>query len=68
MPWAREAPEELLSTPAGIEAYIWQEADALVSIEAPENTRELSGLPGERLALIQGGLRPHLERVLCEWS
>ena len=64
MPWAREAPEELLSTPAGIEAYIWQEADALVSIEAPENTRELSGLPGERLALIQGGLRPHLERVL----
>jgi aminopeptidase len=64
MPWAREAPEELLSTPAPIESYIWQEADALIAVEAPENTRELSGLAGERLALIQGGLRPHLERVL----
>jgi aminopeptidase len=64
MPWAHEASEELLSTPPGIEAYIWQEADALIAIEAPENTRELSGLASERLALIQGGLRPHLERVL----
>ncbi|HZE28763.1 MAG TPA: aminopeptidase, partial [Gaiellaceae bacterium] len=64
LPWAREAPEELLSTPPAIETYIWQEADALIAVEAPENTRELSGLPGERLALIQGGLRPHLERVL----
>ena len=49
MPWAREAPEELLETPAGIEAYMWKHADALVSIEAPENTRELTGLPVERL-------------------
>jgi len=64
LPWALEAPEELLATPTGIEAHVWQEADALVAIEAPENTRELSILPAERLALIQGGLRPHLERVL----
>jgi aminopeptidase len=64
LPWALEAPEELLATPPAIEAYVWEQADALVSVEAPENTRELSALPNERLALIQGGLRPYLERVL----
>jgi aminopeptidase len=63
IPWAREAPEELLSKPAAIEAYTFDHADALISIEAPENTRELTGLPAERLALIQAGVRPHLERM-----
>ena len=64
VPWAQEAPEELLSKPAPIETHGLDHADALIAIEAPENTRELSGLPAERLALIQAGLRPHLERVL----
>ena len=64
MPWASEAPDELLDTPPEIEAYVWKHADALVAIEAPENTRELTALPAERLARIQAGLRPHIERVL----
>jgi aminopeptidase len=64
IPWAREAPEELLPNPSPIETYGFDNADALVSIEAPENTRELAALPAKRLALIQAGLRPHLERVL----
>jgi aminopeptidase len=63
IPWAREAPAELLATPAPIEAYAFDNADALISIAAPENTRELSSLPSERLALLQAGMRPHLERV-----
>src|SRR5919201_1610633 len=62
IPWAREAPEELLSKPAAIEAYAFDHADALISIEAPENTRELTGLPAERLALIQAGGGPPLAR------
>ena len=64
VPWALEAPEELLSTPAPIEARVLEEADALIAVDAPENTRELSALPAERLALLQAGLRPYLERVL----
>ena len=64
IPWAREAPEELLSSPSPLETYGLDNADGLVSVEAPENTRELSGLPAKRLALIQAGLRPHLDRVL----
>ncbi|HEY7017146.1 MAG TPA: aminopeptidase [Gaiellaceae bacterium] len=64
VPWALEAPEELLSTPPEIDTFLWANADALISIEAPENTRELTGMPQERLAMLQAGLRPHLERVL----
>jgi aminopeptidase len=64
VPWALEAPEELLAQPSGIDAYTLDNADGLVAIEAPENTRELSGLPQERLAKIQAGMRPHMERVL----
>ncbi|MDQ2909886.1 MAG: aminopeptidase [Actinomycetota bacterium] len=63
IPWAREAPKELLSTPAPIEAYGLDNADALIAVEAPENTRELSGLEAERLALLHAGLRPHMERL-----
>ncbi len=63
IPWAQEAPDELLGTPAPIEAYAFENADGWISIEAPENTRELTGLPAERLARLQSGLRPHLERM-----
>jgi aminopeptidase len=62
--WAQEAPEELLSKPAPIDAYALDNADALIAVEAPENTRELMALSQERLALLQSGLRPHLERAL----
>jgi len=64
VPWAQEAPEELLSSPSAIETYPFEQADALVAVEAPENTRELTALSAERLAMHQAGLRPHLERVL----
>jgi aminopeptidase len=63
VPWAREAPDELLDNPASIETYAFHEADAWIGIEAPENTRELAGLEPERLGRIQAGLRPHVERV-----
>jgi aminopeptidase len=63
LPWAQEAPEELLDNPAAIETYAFHEADAWVGIEAPENTREMSGLAPERLGRLQAGLRPHVERV-----
>ena len=64
LPWATEVPEELLDKPAPIETVALKEADGWVSIDAPENTRELAALPQERLARLQAGLRPHLDRVL----
>ncbi len=63
VPWAQEAPEELLDNPAPLETQPFHEADAWVGIEAPENTRELSALPPERLGRLQAGIRPHVERV-----
>jgi len=63
VPWAQEAPDELLDKPASIETHPLHEADAWIGIEAPENTRELAGLEPERLGRIQAGVRPHVERV-----
>jgi len=63
IPWALEAPEELFDTPAPIEVQAWEQADALIAIEAPENTRALAELPSERLTRHQRGLRPHQQRI-----
>jgi aminopeptidase len=61
--WLKEAPEELLETPAPIEAHALETADALISIDAPENTRELSDVSPERFGRVQAGFRPVLQRV-----
>ena len=61
--WIMEAPEELLKIPAPIEVHALDTAYALISISAPENTRESSAVPPERIGLLQSGFRPHLQRV-----
>jgi aminopeptidase len=63
VPWLLEAPEELLSKPPAIEVHAYENADGLISIEAPVNTREASAVPAGRLALNQAGMRPHMERL-----
>jgi aminopeptidase len=63
IPWVLEAPEELLENLPSIELYAFQNADALISIDAPENTREASVIPPERMALMQTSIRPVLERA-----
>jgi aminopeptidase len=61
--WAKTAPMELLDKPAPIDMHPFHEADAWIGVEAPENTRELSGLDQERLGRLQAAVRPHVERV-----
>jgi aminopeptidase len=61
--WAREAPIELLENPAPIELRILTEVDAMIVVEAPENTRNAASLPQERLAALEAGIRPAIERV-----
>ena len=63
IPWVLEAPDELLENLSSIELYAFQNADALISIDAPENTREASVVPPERMALMQSSIRPVLERA-----
>ena len=62
--WAREAPIELLETPPPLEVRVFEEADALIIVVAPENARELASVPEERLAAFRAGRRPGMERML----
>jgi aminopeptidase len=61
--WAREAPIELLHSPAPLEMQALEEADAFIVVQAPENTRNASMLTEERVGALQAGVRPALERV-----
>ena len=63
IPWLLEAPDDLIDTLAPIEAYALEHADGLIAIDAPENTREITAVPPERLARLQASIRPHAERV-----
>jgi aminopeptidase len=61
--WVREAPLELVGTPSSIEHHTITTCDALLVVEAPENTREASSLEQERIAALQAAYRPSLERL-----
>jgi aminopeptidase len=74
-PFAREAPLELLGTPAPLLLRIWEECDAFIMISAPENTREGADLSEERRQLLQQRIEPIRKRqmamevpwVICEY-
>ena len=51
IPWAAEAPEDILGELPDIERYASDHMDARMTIDAPENTREFSELPPERRRL-----------------
>jgi aminopeptidase len=59
--WQKEAPVELLAGVAPIEAYAYEHADCLIAIEAPENTRDGSDVPSERITAVRQARRPLLE-------
>ena len=64
--WTRAAPLERLAIPAPIEQHAIENADALIAIVAPENTRDGADISSERTAAIQGAYRPALERIFRE--
>jgi aminopeptidase len=62
--WALEAPLDLLARPAPLELEALRSCDALVVVDAPENTRAVSELAPERLQALQGAYRPVMQRVM----
>jgi aminopeptidase len=64
--WQREAPEELLARVAPVEAFAYEHADCLIVIEAPENTREGSDVPPERVTAVRKARRPLLEPYISD--
>jgi aminopeptidase len=61
--WLRSAPLERLAVPAPIEVHALETCDALIVIDAPENTRDAVSVDTERNTAIQGAYRPAFERI-----
>ena len=53
---------ERISQTAPIDLHLLQEVDAMIAVEAPENTRNMSAIDAERLNALQVAYRPALER------
>ena len=62
--WVLAAPEERLAELPGIDKHTFETMDAVISVSAPENTRDTSAVPAERLSLLQQASRPVLERIV----
>jgi aminopeptidase len=62
--WLQEAPLELVGTLPSITAHELETMDAIIQIAAPENTRDASAIPSDRLQLFQKALEPALRRVI----
>ncbi|MBV8080016.1 MAG: aminopeptidase [Actinobacteria bacterium] len=74
-PFAREAPLDVLREASSLQRRIWDECDAIITISAPENTREGSDLSDERRQALEMRSRPLRRRtmsmdvpwVICEY-
>ena len=62
--WLQEAPRELLDRPSSLQAYLLENCDAIVAVEAPENTRDAVSVDPERLNASRGAYRKPLERLM----
>ncbi len=62
--WLREASAEVIGKPASIQSHLLEHCDALVSVVAPENTRDTSSIAAERLAAARAAYRKALQRTI----
>ena len=58
--WTNVAPEQLVAELSPIEAYEWDHADCYIVVLAPENSRDGTDRPAERVALLRQARIPHL--------
>jgi aminopeptidase len=61
--WLAEAPEELISELPSLDRHLAEHLDAVLGIDAPENTRADAALSATRLAKAKEASRPLLDRV-----
>jgi aminopeptidase len=64
-PFAREAPIDVLRSPAPLQRQIWEEVDAFITIWAPENAREGADLSEERRSALQQMTAVMRERTMA---
>jgi aminopeptidase len=63
--WLREAPDELLRTPAPLVAHEIETCDALLFVHAPANTREAASVEARKLQAVRAAYRPSTKRILA---
>ena len=61
--WLRTAPLTRLAVAAPLDVHALENADALIVVESPENTRDMADVPAERSMALQGAIRPAMERI-----
>jgi len=61
--WLAEAPAELIAELPPIDRHVAEHAEAVIAIDAPENTRADAEIPTVRLGLSQEASRPLLDRI-----
>src|SRR5580765_3399177 len=64
-PFAREAPLERLREASPLQRRIWAECDAVITIFAPESTREGTELSQERRQALEERLKPLRARTMA---
>jgi aminopeptidase len=62
-PWMRAASMERLATIPELDRHALESCDALIVIDAPEDTRDAASVDSERMAALQGAYRPAMERI-----
>jgi aminopeptidase len=62
--WVLAAPVELIQLPP-LDLHVINNVDALIAIDAPENTRNASAYDEQRARAVQQAARPAIERVLA---
>jgi len=65
--WLKNAPLDVIASPSPIDQYTFENMDALLAISAPENTREGSDVPFERLVAFRQSRKTYIDRVV-NWT
>jgi aminopeptidase len=61
--WLRHAPLEVVAEPAAIEADVLRRCDAILAINAPEDTHAGADIPAARLTAVSAAYRPAMARL-----
>ena len=62
--WSREASLELVSQPSKLQSHLFENCDAIVAVQAPENTRDGSSIDPEKLNAGRAAYLPAMRRMI----
>jgi aminopeptidase len=63
--WVREASPELVAAPSKLQVHLFENCDAIIAVDGPENTRDGSSIDAEKLAAGRAAYTPSLKRLIA---